>query len=123
MAIFAEHNFGNDGAVDYLKMLIAQLVATITEVVNDDARLAADEDGETLLMPSVEILALLCERYDAVPPRPVAVQHWSDRYLEAFDHTFDCLRPRPGFKAARRKAIENTFRWLASLSDTHWDQA
>jgi hypothetical protein len=120
MGTFAEHNFGNDGAMQYLAMLIAKLVATINEVVADKSRIALDEDGETLLMPSVEILALLCERYGAEPPRPETVRQWSDKYLDVYDRTIDKLRPKPGFKAARRKVIDRTFRWLESLAETHW---
>jgi hypothetical protein len=122
MGTFAEHNFGNDGAMDYLAMLTAKLVATITEVLGDESRRALDEDGETLLMPSVEILALLCERYGAAPPRPATIQHWAETYLDVYDREIDRLRPKPGFKAARRKVIDHTFRWLASLSESYWDR-
>jgi hypothetical protein len=122
MGTFAEHNFGNDGAMDYLAMLTARLVATITEVAADESRLALDEDGETMLMPSVEILALLCERYDAVPPRPDAVRQWSQKYLDVYDRTADQFHRKPAFRTARRKVIEKTFRWLESLATTYWDR-
>ena len=69
-------NFDNDGARDYLKMLTTQLVATIGGVAADGERLALDEDGEALFMPSLEVLALLCERYAAAPPKPEAVRQW-----------------------------------------------
>jgi hypothetical protein len=121
MGTFAEHNFGNDGALDYLAMLTAKLVATITEVLGDESRRALDEDGETLLMPSVEILALLCERYGAMPPKPATVRHWCETYLDVYDREIDQLRPKPGFKAARRKVIDRTFRWLESLAESHWE--
>ncbi len=120
MATFGEDNFGNDGAMAYLAMLTARLVATITEVIGDESRLAPGEDGETMLMPSVEILALLCERYGAEPPRPEVVEEWSSKYLEAFDRAADRPKAKPGFKAARRKVIENTFRWLGGLSESFW---
>jgi hypothetical protein len=122
MSTFAEHNFGNDGARDYLAMLLARLVATISEVIADESRLALDEDGETMLMPSVEILALLCERYDAQPPRPATVRQWSQKYLDVYDRTIDRLHPKPGYKAARRKVIDKTFRWLESLAETYWTE-
>ena len=77
---WTEDNFGNDGARDYLAMLTAKLVATIREVIVDDERIGPDEDGESLLMPSVEVLALLCERYDAAPPRPTTVRQWHEKY-------------------------------------------
>src|SRR3954451_11600090 len=115
-------NFANEGALDYLSMLTARLVGTITEVCADEERLAADEDGETLLMPSVEVLALLCERYGAAPPRPATVRQWRDKYLAAFDRGIDRLRPAAEFKAERRRVIETTFRWLGSVAQTHWQK-
>jgi hypothetical protein len=122
MATFAEHNFGNDGAMEYLALLTAKLVATITEIMADPERLELDEDGESMLMPSVEILALLCERYDAMPPKPATVRQWSEKYLAAYDRGIDAVAPAAHFKTARRKVIDHTFRWLESLSETYWDR-
>ena len=121
MATFAEHNFGNDGAMDYLALLTAKHVATITEIMADPERLALDEDGESMLMPSVEILALLCERYGAMPPKPGTVKLWSQKYLSMYDRSIDKVTSDAGFKVARRKVIEHTFRWIESLSDSFWD--
>ena len=114
-------NFDNDGAMDYLAMQTMHLKATIQAVVADDARLELDEDGETLLMPSLELLALLCERYNAEPPPAHQVRQWRDRYLEVYDRDIGRLAPTPEFKAGRRKAIEKTFRWLESLAESFWD--
>jgi hypothetical protein len=119
MANRTEDNFGNDGARDYLSILMARLVATVKEVVEDPERAAPDEDGESLLMPSVEVLALLCERYDAPPPKPASVRAWREKYLAAFDKGADQLKVKPEFKVARRKVIEKTFRWLESLAQTY----
>ncbi|MFO0927776.1 MAG: hypothetical protein U0736_12180 [Gemmataceae bacterium] len=121
MGEWTRDNFGNDGARDYLAMMTAKLVATIREVVNDDERIAPDEDGESLLMPSVEILALLCERCYAVPPRPATVKQWREKYLVAFDAGAGRLRLTPERKAERRRVIDNTFRWLESLSESYFE--
>jgi hypothetical protein len=120
MGEWTEDNFGNDGAKDYLAMMTAKLVATIREVVGDDERIVPDEDGESLLMPSVEILALLCERCNAAPPRPATVKQWHEKYQAAFDAGIDKMKPPPGFKANRRRVIENTFRWLESLAESYY---
>jgi len=117
MSDWTEDNFGNEGARDYLSMLIARLVANIGEVVNDDERIAPAEDGESILMPAVEVLALLCERYDAAPPRLATVRGWHEKYLAAFDAAK--LKASPAFKTARRKVIENTFRWLEGLAESY----
>lgn len=122
MATWGEDNFGNDSAMDYLALRTAQLVATITEVVANKQRLRPGEDGEGLLMPSVELLALLCERYGAAPPKLATIRQWSDKYLRAFDKSDDLEGPTPGFRAARRKVIEKTFRWLEGLAESHWDE-
>ncbi len=122
MGTFAEHNFGNDGAMDYLSLLTAKLVATITEVVADPERMRLDEDGESMLMPSVEILALLCERYNATPPKPATVRQWGQKYLSTYDRGIDALKPAANFKTARRKVIEHTFRWLESVAESYWDR-
>ncbi len=118
---WTEENFGNDGARDYLAMLTAKLVATIREVMLDDERLEPDEDGESLLMPSIEVLALLCERYGAAPPRPTTIQQWHEKYLAAFDAGIEQMDPPPGFSEQRRKTIEKTFRWLESLSESYYE--
>jgi hypothetical protein len=122
MGKFAEHNFGNDGAMEYLALLTAKLVATITEIMADPERMELDEDGESMLMPSVEVLALLCERYNAMPPRPATVQQWSRKYLEMYDRCIKHARGEEAFKGARRKVIDHTFRWLESLAESYWDR-
>lgn len=119
MSTRREDNFGNRGARDYLALRAAQLVANISDVVADKERLQPDEDGESMLMPSIELLALVCERYGAVPPKPETVRQWSDKYIRAFDRA-DVHEPTPGFRASRRKVIEQTFRWLEGLSESHW---
>jgi hypothetical protein len=116
------HNFAQDGAMDYLALLTAKLVATITEILADPERLALDEDGESMLMPSVDILALLCERYNARPPRSSTVQQWSQKYLQLYDRSINALHSDPDYKLGRRKAIEQTFRWLESLAESYWER-
>lgn len=120
MGTLAEHNFGNEGAMEYLALQTAKLVATITEIMADPERLELDEDGESMLMPSVEILALLCERYGAMPPKPAVVRQWRQKYLDSYDRSIDKVTSDGKFKTARRKVIENTFRWLESLSESYW---
>lgn len=119
MEEWTEDNFGNQEARKYLAVLTARLLATIRDVVGQDDRIAPDEDGESLLMPSVEVLALLCERYDAEPPRVATVRQWHAKYLAAFDAGFDTMKPPAELKAARRKRVEQTFRWLEGLAESY----
>jgi hypothetical protein len=120
MAAFSEDNFGNDGAVAYLSVLTARLMGAISEILASPDRLELDEDGESMFMPSVEILALLCERYNAPPPKPATVKQWHGRYLQVYDKGIDALKPTKEFKVARRKVIENTFRWLEGVAAAYW---
>ncbi len=120
MRTHGEDNFANDGARDYRAMLATQLVATIKAVMANPSRLELDEDGESLLMPSVEILALLCERTGAAPPKPARVREWAEKYLAVYDDAIDDANPSEEFKTGRRKVIENTFHWLGSLADSYW---
>jgi hypothetical protein len=122
MSDWTEDNFGNEGARDYLSMLITQLVGTISGVMKDKERLAPDEDGESMLMPAIEVLSLLCERYDAAPPRPATVKGWHEKYLAAFDAGFSKVKSAASAKVARRKVIENTFRWLEGLAESYHSQ-
>src|SRR5262245_53153265 len=122
MSSMTEDNFGNDGACQYLSMLVAKLVATITEVYRDEERLSLDEDGESMFMPSIELLALLIERYALEPPKPTLVQRWRDRYLRVYDAGVASYNPDPHFQVSRRRTIDNTFRWLQSLSDSYWEK-
>ncbi|HKB37169.1 MAG TPA: DUF4259 domain-containing protein [Gemmataceae bacterium] len=121
MGSWGDDNFANDGARDYLSMVTAKLVAQITEIFRDDERLGLDEDGEAMFMPSVELLALLCERYAATPPKPSAIQQWHDKYLRRYDETVESYNPDPAFQESRRKVIEQTFRCLLSLSESYWE--
>jgi hypothetical protein len=121
MADFSEQNFGNDGALEYLAGQIATLMAIITEIMADPERMELDEDGESMLMPSVELLALLCERYNARPPKAALVQQWHHHYLTMYDHGIDEYTDDDAFKIARRKVIEQTFRWLESLAESYGD--
>jgi hypothetical protein len=114
-------NFGNEGARAYLGLLAAKLLATINEIVDNDERLDLDEDGESMFMPSVELLALLCERYAAPPPQPDIVRTWGQRYLAIFDDQIGTFKKlSASYKVDRRRVIENTFRWLETLAETHW---
>jgi len=114
-------NFANEGARQYLEVLAAKLVATINEICVDDERLSLDEDGESMFMPSVELLALLCERYGIKPPKPSVVLQWQHKYLGVYDRDIASFNPDEHFQVERRKVIESTFRWLMSLAESYWN--
>src|SRR5262249_53144621 len=119
MPAWTEETFGNDGARQFLEMQTTRLVGTIHDIITHKDRIGPDDDGESMLMPCVEVLALFCERYDVPPPKPATVHQWHRTYLAAFDAGFDAMKPPPGLKALRRKKIEQTFRWLESLAESY----
>jgi hypothetical protein len=110
MATWGAGNFDSDGAFDFIFEQIERYVALINEIFADEEyRFLLDEDAETELMPSVEILILLCERCNNVLPEGLKVDAWKQRYLAMYDAQIDDLAPVPGFKEERRAVIERTF--------------
>jgi hypothetical protein len=116
MGTWGEGNFSNDGALDYLAHVLGHLRETVNELLASPAGDIEDR-GEAELMPSVEILAVLCEHLNAAPPEPAEIESWRERYLARFDAQIDALSPRGDFKARRRATIEATFARLAKRAN------
>jgi uncharacterized protein DUF4259 len=123
MGTWAEGNFENDGALDYVGELIDSLSARVEEILADEERSLLDEEGEAVLVPSVEIISILCERCKAAPPKEKTVKQWHKRYLQLFDEQIGDLDPEGGFEAARRQVIENTFKKLEDQARRFWKKA
>jgi hypothetical protein len=113
-----EGNFDGAGAREFLAELIDDLVETIEEVF-DKKRLTLD-DGEGVLVPSVELIALLCERYNAKPPKVKKIQKWRRKYLKLYDAQIDELQPPGDYKEKRRQVIDKTFAWLESVAASYY---
>lgn len=102
-------NFESDDAQDFVDEQIDRFVDIITEVFADEQRFLLDEGAEGQLMPSVEILILLCEHCGALLPQEIDVAAWKRRYLEMYDAQIDGVSAAPGYKDKRRAVIESTF--------------
>jgi hypothetical protein len=113
-------NFDSAGANQFLGELIDDLCESIEEILDDDERFALDDDAEYILMPSVELIALLCERYNTKPPKVKKIQKWRKKYLKMYDAQIDALEPPGDYKAKRRQVIDKTFAWLESVATTHY---
>lgn len=113
-------NFDSAGAGEFLTELIDDIEDTIEEIFDDEERFALDDDAEYILMPSVELMALLCERYGAKPPKVKKVQKWRKKYLKMFDKQIDALEPPPGYKDERRQTIDKTFAWLEGVATSYY---
>jgi len=110
MGTWGAGNFDSDGASDFIFEQIDRYVALINEIFADEeSRFRLDEDAETELMPSVEILLLMCEHCNGVLPKGLDISAWKQRYLEMYDAQIDGLEPVVGFKEERRAVIEQAF--------------
>jgi hypothetical protein len=113
-------NVENDGAGDYAGGIIGQLEATIEDCLADEDRAALDEDGEAIPMPSVDLIAVICEHCREASPAVDVVQRWRDSYLRIFDEQVDGLDPAPKFKQERRQVIVDTFARLEQYAQWFW---
>ena len=116
MGTWAEGNFDNDGALDYLGDIINQITSNIEDIFKSGTAAGLDECGESELMPGVEIISILCEKCNGVPPEVDVVNRWKKKYLQIYDSQIDKLGADADYKIKRRKIIEDTFNKLLEQS-------
>ena len=116
----SEGNLDQPGAMRYLTELVNEWSRQVDDILRPDNDLTATGEGEAIVMPTIEIVALLCERFNAPPPKTDRIERWRRRYLRWFDEEADACFPDPDFRARRRKRIDTTFAWLQSLSEVYW---
>ena len=107
-----------DGFVETVEQLFAQ------------GRASLADRGEGRLMPTVEIISVLCDWCRGgppairvvAPPRPGVVRRWKQRYLEIYDEQIDglLLPGKEGFGPERRAHIVRTFDRLELLATDFW---
>ena len=115
-------NFDCDGAHDYLRDVFQKpLVDRIKSIIGDPVAVRLDEQGEDVLMPSIDLLALLYETYGGTLPEVATVRRWRDKYLAGYDGYVDQLSPSPGYKEERRRVIGQAFARLERASIQHHD--
>lgn len=122
MGTWGSGNFENDGALDYVGSIIDELSARIETCLADEESVALDEEGEAVVVPSVQIIALLCEHCKAAPPEADVVARWKEEYLAVFDEQIDHLDPVVGFKERRREVILATFDHLEKEATNFWSR-
>jgi hypothetical protein len=113
-------NFDNDSALDYMGEVEEFLINRIEEILADEDRCALDEDGEGVLMPTLNIMSVLHEHCRLGLPERETVLRWKAQYLFVFDEQIDGFDPKPGHREARRAIIEATFLKLEAQA---WDFA
>jgi hypothetical protein len=131
MGTWGPGNFDNDEAVDYLMEVVDGFVESVEQVFSQ-GRASLDEQGEGRLMPTVEMISVLCDWCQGgppairvvAPPRPAVVRRWKQQYLEIFDEEIDGLL-LPGkeyFGPERRAHIVRTFDRLELLATDYFGE-
>jgi hypothetical protein len=113
--------------LSYLDALIAQLIERIETCLSSlehpserDEFSGSLDCGEEVLMPSVDIICLLCEHYEE--PLNIEMEQviqWRDQHLAAYDRHIDDHGPKPEYKRERRQVIVETFEKLQGIV-TFW---
>lgn len=116
MGTWGPGNFASDYALDFLASEVSRHVTTIERIMADTEAFQLDEEAESVLMPSVALLVLLCKHCHAALPRSVNIRDWQTRYLAMYDRDIDDLEPTPVFKVQRRAIILDTFERLVLLN-------
>lgn len=117
MGLWGADNLECDGALDYLATeIVNPLVEKLRSVTVNPGLAEPDEPTSSEIMVAAEVLCLLCERCNAVPPAPTVVQQCRDTYLRVWDGYIDKLMPKPDYKRERRRVIEATFQRLLQLA-------
>ena len=129
MGTWGPGNFDSDQALDRLDEVTRQLADDIGRVLADennpkrDAQGNAlwsaadwDEEGESTLMPTVEMLCVLLETVGGHRPDPDVVERWKAKKLAVFDAQAESMGARPGFLQERRRVIVETFDRLYRLT-------
>lgn len=121
MPTFGAGNFDSDGAMDYLSETMESFIERVEKCFSQADCMALDEDGESIIMPTAELMAILAEQCGAAPPQPAVVNTWREKYLQVFDQQIDELEPLAEFKAERRRVIEQTFDRLENQALKFWE--
>ena len=115
MGAWGSGNFEQDGALDFVWREVQQpLLRKMKMMVEKPVYAEADEPDSGLIVAAVEILALLSEHVNAVPPKPDEVTNWKQTYLNAWDRTAADVYSKQDDVIERRSIIAATFDRLAA---------
>ena len=129
MGTWGPGNFDSDDAVDYVSEVVRGFVGTVEQWFAQ-GRANMEDQGEGRLMPTVEMISVLCDWCRGgppairmvAPPRPGVIRQWKQQYLEIYDEQIGDLLPREGFAPERRAHIVRTFDRLEVLAADFWDE-
>ncbi len=110
-------NFQQDHALDFMWREVQRpLLRQIEQMLDDHDLAQADEPTSGPIMAAVELLSILSEHANAVPPKPDDVALWRKTFLESWDETSEEVYFRKEDVTARRNVIVETFDRLAAIS-------
>lgn len=118
MGTWGVYNLDSDGARDHLDSIIEQLVETIEGCFAAEAVANLSLDvGNSVLLPTIDVLVLLCEHYKASPSvDPTQVAAWRTTFLEIYDASIEEYGAKPTYRVKRREVIDYTFMKLEKLA-------
>jgi hypothetical protein len=117
MGAWGTGNFEQDNALDFVWREVQQpLLRKIWSMVEKPVLAEADEPDSAPIMASVELLALLTQHVNAVPPKPEEVAIWKTTFLKAWDRTASDVYSKEEQLIERRSVITATFDRLENLA-------
>ena len=88
MGTWGPGNFDNDSANDYVDEFTRELADKIEQFfAGDEDECDFEEEGEGVIIHTIEILAVICEECSGLPPAPEVVAGWKTNYLRIYDYT------------------------------------
>lgn len=110
MGVWAEGNFQNDEALDF--------VSDIADEVSNHMTPPAGFEELDRLMAAVAVLKALVENCRATCPTRADLAALKQQALRVYDAEIDEYEPKPDFKSGRRRVIEQTFDDFIALART-----
>jgi hypothetical protein len=101
MGTWAEGNFDNDSALDF--------VSDIAKDVAGEMGPPEEVEDVDLVMSAVAVRKALVEHCHAPPPKRAEIESLKSAVLSIYDEQIDGLEPDPEYKVARRRVIAETF--------------
>lgn len=119
MGTWGTGHFENDDAGQFLDAVIQQLHMAVEDCLSPNnlgSETFLEYHGNATMMPALDVLITLCERYSIHPQLDEqTVYHWKAAFLQRYDDTVHNAYPAQ-YIPDRRHLIEQTFNKLAFLA-------
>jgi hypothetical protein len=117
MGIWGTGNFDRDDALDVLASLYDHIVKEIRDTFAEDSEETIYDDlGESHIIPHIDIISTLVERYKSSPYITTEeARKWKQDYLTTFDNNIHQYSDSPEYITERREVVIETFDKLLSV--------